>query len=95
MSRETPTVNPQDMSIVLLVAAQNALGKPTYVVDAVTRAIHSQWYCFRACDKQQLVREILDYQTRERTLGFAFDTRAWLSIVERYQTERNLKLYEI
>ena len=76
-----------DYQLVLICAFRYALGRRTYVVSSVVKAIHQEWGMLQESDKELMVREILEYKTRFGQVGDVFDEDAWMSIVDRHRDE--------
>ena len=74
--------------VILFCAFRYALGRRTYVVDTVCKQIHRSWETLSVSDRELFVKEILEHHDRFGTLGDASDASDWLSIVDRYNSER-------
>ena len=76
-----------DYHLILICAFRYALGRRTYVVDSIVKAIHNEWGALNENDKELMVREILEYKSRFGQIGDVFDEDAWMSIVDRHRSE--------
>lgn len=76
-----------DHNIVLFSAFRYALGRSTYVVDSIVRAIHENWYNFDAGSRSVLVEEILEHKQKHQKIGMQQDEDMWMTIVERASNE--------
>ncbi len=76
-----------DYQLILICAFRYALGRRTYVVDSVVKAIHNEWGLLQDSDRELMVREILEYKDRFGQIGDVFDEDAWMSIVDRHNSE--------
>lgn len=82
------STTPNGYDIILMCAFRYALGRKTYVVDYVTKAIHSYWPEMRESTKSIFVKEITEHQEKFGNLGHDIDKQQWLSIVDRYNSEK-------
>lgn len=83
-----PNSAPMGYDIILFCAFRYALGRRTYVVDYVTKAIHAYWLDMQESDKSIIVKEIIEHYERFGNLGHDIDKEQWMSIVDRYNSEK-------
>lgn len=75
--------------IVLFCAFRYALGRATYVVSNVAGEIHRNWDEMSHGQRQNFVKEILEYKKKHGKIGHQIDEEEWMSIVERFRKEQN------
>lgn len=84
----TPKSSPAGYEVILFCAFRYALGRRTYVVDYVTKAIHAYWTDMQESDKAIFAKEILEHYEKFGNLGHDIDKEQWISIVDRYNSEK-------
>ncbi|MFN4973823.1 MAG: hypothetical protein ACK5GV_01100 [Bacteroidota bacterium] len=83
-----PKSSPAGYEVILFCAFRYALGRRTYVVDYVTKAIHAYWPDMQESDKSIFANEIIEHYERYGNLGHDIDKEQWMSIVDRYNSEK-------
>lgn len=83
-----PKSSPAGYEVILFCAFRYALGRRTYVVDYVTKAIHAYWPDMQESDKSIFAKEIVEHYERFGNLGHDIDKEQWMSIVDRYNSEK-------
>jgi len=83
-----PKSSPAGYEVILFCAFRYALGRRTYVVDYVTKAIHAYWPDMQESDKSIFVKEINEHYEKFGNLGHDIDKEQWISIVDRYNSEK-------
>lgn len=78
---------PSGYNTILFCAFRYALGRSTHVVDCIVQAIHAHWQHLCESDKVIFVREIREHHEKFGKIGMEMDTKLWLTLVDRYNSE--------